>query len=313
LPKVSVVIPTYNSAPYIAKTLESVFVQTYKDYEVIIVDDGSTDDTREVLKPFLHRIRYIYQDNRGPAAARNMGIRLAEGEYIAFLDSDDRWLPEKLRLQVEHLTSNPEVGLVYTDIGIIESGPRAVNYAKVRKHSGFVFWELLGTNFIPTTTVMVRRECFEKLGPLDESPIVQGAEDYDVWLRIARHYKIGYIPIKLAEHRCRSDSHSRNIDRKYRSLLYVVERTFDNILNNVDKNVQRLRRRYLSNILFYYGYTHFDCGNLRQARKPLSSAIKYRFLNLKAIGYYLVTFLGRREVLLLRRIKRKTLKAFGRR
>ena len=99
-PKVSVVIPTYNSSQFIVETLESVFAQTYKDYEIIVVDDGSTDNTKEVLQPYTSRIKYIYKENGGPASARNVGIKSAQGEYIAFLDSDDRWLPEKLEKHI---------------------------------------------------------------------------------------------------------------------------------------------------------------------------------------------------------------------
>src|SRR3990170_2838516 len=115
MPKVSVIIPTYNREKYIVETLQSVFAQTFTDYEVIVIDDGSTDNTADVLRPYLDRIVYIRKPNGGQGSARNVGIKVAKGEYIAFLDSDDLWMPEKLELQVKYLDNNKDAGLVFTD------------------------------------------------------------------------------------------------------------------------------------------------------------------------------------------------------
>ena len=116
MPKVSVIIPAYNASDYIAAAINSVLRQTFKDYEIIVVNDGSTDNTVDVLKPFMSRIRYIYQDNKGEKGAKNTGIKLAEGEYIALLDSDDLWMEDKLERQVPILDeSGPEVGIIHTD------------------------------------------------------------------------------------------------------------------------------------------------------------------------------------------------------
>jgi len=114
-PLVSVVIPAYNCAPFIGESLDSVYRQTYRNWEVIVIDDGSTDETRAILAPHTGRIRYFYQENRGTAAARNAGVRQARGELIAFLDNDDIWLPEKLERQVQVMQGSPECGLVFTD------------------------------------------------------------------------------------------------------------------------------------------------------------------------------------------------------
>src|SRR5215831_9468158 len=114
VPIVSVVIPTYNNARFLPEALDSLLGQTYRDFELIVVDDGSTDDTLEVLKPYRHLIRYVRKENGGPASARNLGIRHASGELIAFQDADDIWLPDKLQLQVDYLREHPEVGLVFS-------------------------------------------------------------------------------------------------------------------------------------------------------------------------------------------------------
>src|SRR5437867_1708261 len=120
MPKVSIVIPTYNYGRYVVEAVESVLNQSFQDREVIVVDDGSTDDTRERLERFRGRIRYIYQRNKGLPAARNTGIRAARGAYVAFLDSDDLWLPEKLALQVPILDTRQQVGMVYTDAHLFD-------------------------------------------------------------------------------------------------------------------------------------------------------------------------------------------------
>jgi glycosyltransferase involved in cell wall biosynthesis len=118
--RISVVIPTYNSAAYLPAAIDSAFNQTLPPFEIVVIDDGSIDNTVEVLKPYEVRIRYIFQENKGPAAARNRGIAEANGDLIAFLDSDDVWLPEKLELQVPVLTENPKIGLVHSDFFLLD-------------------------------------------------------------------------------------------------------------------------------------------------------------------------------------------------
>ena len=118
MPVVSVIIPTYNHAMYIERTLESVFQQTYKNYEIIVIDDGSTDNTQEVIKSYENKITYICKENEGTAKSRNLGLKIAKGKYVAFLDSDDLWMPQKLELQVTLLDKNIDIGLVCTDFEI---------------------------------------------------------------------------------------------------------------------------------------------------------------------------------------------------
>ena len=202
---VSVIIPTYNRAEYLKLALKSVLEQTYKNIEVIVVDDGSTDKTSEVVANFNDsRVKYFYQKNTGlPAVPRNLGMQKASGEYIAFLDDDDMWLSEKLKLQIDYLRKHPEYYLVYSDVWIIdENGVRKELLSKTKSFSeGEVFVELTGDDFIPQLTVFMKREVFENIGFFNEDPTLRAVEDYEYLLRVALRYKIGFVKEPLAMYR----------------------------------------------------------------------------------------------------------------
>ena len=191
LPTVAVIIPTYNRAALLIEALNSVLAQTFQDFEVIIVDDGSTDDTADRLKPFLtdSRVRYVRQINGGPARARNYGIREAHGEFIALLDSDDLWLPTKLEKQVALLRANPEIGLVYSDVTWIDANaqPMQPQPAKAQRRFPTYYEDLMFENVIwgSDSTVMVRSELL-KSQPLYD-PELPTLEDQDLWLRLSVH------------------------------------------------------------------------------------------------------------------------------
>lgn len=197
--KVSVIIPTYNRAELLAQALESVSAQTFQDYEIIVVDDGSEDETRQAIEETGIAVKYVRIEHSGLAAvARNKGIEIAQGQYIAFLDSDDQWLPEKLARQVQVLENNPNAGLVCSNTFVSDEGH--VN-AEKRKPlldigqgvSGRVFDALLKNNFIATSTVVIRREILETVGRFDESTNLHYSEDYDLWLRVAEQTEIAYL------------------------------------------------------------------------------------------------------------------------
>jgi cellulose synthase/poly-beta-1,6-N-acetylglucosamine synthase-like glycosyltransferase len=209
LPRVSVIIPTYNNAHFIAATLESVFAQQYHDFEVIVVDDGSTDDTRQVLSPFLDRITYLHQPNSERSAARNNGLSHAGGEYIAFLDSDDLWAPEKLAKQVTVLDANPQISLVFTRARYIDEVGQPVSFSGQTCDGGpgqqVVIMDysipLLNGNVVAGggSAAMVRRWMLEKVGKFDLN-LVQ-SEDWDMWLRLAPLGPFAYIPEPLTSYR----------------------------------------------------------------------------------------------------------------
>ena len=192
LPLVSVIIPTYNRVDKIRYAIDSVLGQDYPRLEIIVVDDGSVDNTREVLRDFKN-IKYIYKENGGVASARNKGLQEAIGEYIAFLDSDDMWGKNKLALQMELALRNPQLGIIYSDIYFSnDQGKRMPKkQTGVKFFRGTVLEELFKQPFIPTSSVVVKKECFESIGFFDEKFTV--AEDSDMWLRISKDYTIDYI------------------------------------------------------------------------------------------------------------------------
>ena len=205
MPKVSVIIPSYNSEKTVPLTVESALAQTYKDIEVIVVDDGSTDGTRQALAPYMDRIRYIPQENKKHSGARNTGVKAAQGEYLAFLDSDDLWLPEKIERQVAVLDQHPDVVLVACVARYIdqEGNPARSSGRPVERYSGVVEepsnWtrRLFLGDAVPGggSSAMVRREALLQAGMFDEG--LDYAEDWDTWMRVSFLGKFVLIPDAL--------------------------------------------------------------------------------------------------------------------
>jgi glycosyltransferase involved in cell wall biosynthesis len=195
MPKVSVIIPTYNRAPIVGEAIDSVLSQCYDDCELIVVDDGSTDGTEELVSSYLPRLTYLYQGHRGVSAARNRGIASARGEYLSFLDSDDLWLKEKLSLQMRFMESHPECRICYTDEIWIRKGVRVNPMKKHRKYSGMIFEQCLPLCIVSPSSVLIARTLLDEVGIFDET--LEVCEDYDLWLRIAARYPIHFIETPL--------------------------------------------------------------------------------------------------------------------
>jgi|GEM_PF-417635 len=211
VPTVSVIIATYNREKFIGAAVESVLKQTYKDFEVIIIDDGSNDSTKEIIESLKDsRIRYYYQDNKGRSNARNKAIELAKGKYITFLDSDDLYLPEKLKIQVDYFEKHPDTYMIYTSAHCIDEVGNYLIEKYEATTSGWLYKDI--AFFVPLTitlpTVMVRREVFDKAGNFDE--VMYRFEDTDMWRRISKHYEIKAISKFTCELRTHSDNHLRN-------------------------------------------------------------------------------------------------------
>ena len=183
MPRVSAIIPTYNRKAFVLEAIESVLAQTYKDYELIVVDDGSDDGTAEALKQYGERIRYVYQRHGGVSTGRNRGLELARGEFIAFLDSDDLWLPKKLQMQVAFMDANPQAQICYTDEIWIRRGVRVNPRKKHAKYSGWIYPYCLPLCIISPSSALMRRDIFAEVGSFD--PAFPVCEDYDLWLRVA--------------------------------------------------------------------------------------------------------------------------------
>ncbi len=198
-PGVSVVITTYDRAERLRQALESVAAQTYRDFEVIVVDDGSTDHTRQIAESFSGRVpslRYVRQVNGGQSKALNTGIRMARGEYLAFLDDDDVWVPQKLARQVPMLEIDPGIGLVYSAVVCTRNG---APLRRQPEQPGWTLREMVERIcFVHGSSVVARRECFDHAGMFDET--MPRVKDFDMWLRIARHYRLGFVDEALAEY-----------------------------------------------------------------------------------------------------------------
>ena len=227
-PSVSVIIPTYNAGPFIFEAIQSVLDQTFRFYEIIVVDDGSTDDTKNILKRFDSQIHYLFQENQGPSAARNAGIKMSRGTYISFLDADDIWMNDKLQLQLEFLESHSGIALVFSDHQNFKEGREIqsktfLDEKKERFGEDFLseiplkdaFLKMVQENFISTPTVILKRECFEKIGLFDEN--LRSVEDRDLWIRIAASYPLACFPKVL----CKRRIHQTNITSESELTLYA--------------------------------------------------------------------------------------------
>lgn len=209
--KISAVIPTYNRQGTLQRAIDSILAQTYPADEIIVVDDGSMDDTRGLFKsPGYQTIRYIYQDNQGVSCARNTGINQARGNWIALLDSDDEWLPNKLELQVNALISRPEFNFCHTNEIWIRHGKRVNPMARHEKNGGYIFEKCLPLCVISPSSVLIKKTVFEQIGLFDEA--LPACEDYDFWLRYCAKHPVLYVDKPLLR---KYGGHTDQLSRKY--------------------------------------------------------------------------------------------------
>jgi glycosyltransferase involved in cell wall biosynthesis len=194
-PLVSVIIPTYNRAWVLREAIDSVLAQEFKDFELIVVDDGSTDNTGEILDSYEQDILVLRQSNKGVSAARNRGIAAAAGRLIAFLDSDDLWLPRKLSSQVDFFKSNPAAVINQTEEIWVRNGVRVNPKTRHHKFSGMIFERSLALCLVSPSAVMIKKNLFSEVGVFDEN--LPACEDYDLWLRISCRYPVDLIETPL--------------------------------------------------------------------------------------------------------------------
>ncbi|MEE4113452.1 MAG: glycosyltransferase, partial [Desulfobacteraceae bacterium] len=223
-PRVSVIIPTHNRSWCLPEAIDSVLSQTYENLELIVVDDGSTDDTPALLARYGSRLRCLRQTNQGVSAARNRGLQAAKGTLIAFLDSDDIWQPEKLTRQVEFFNRQPAAKICQTEETWIRRGVRVNPKRRHRKPSGWIFEASLALCLVSPSAVMMRRELLEEMGGFDES--LPACEDYDLWLRVSLRYPIHLIDEPLVIKRGGHDdqlSRQHSLDRyRIQSLAKII-------------------------------------------------------------------------------------------
>lgn len=263
-PLVSVVVPNYNCGRFLRDAIDSVLQQSYAAREIIVVDDGSTDDSLAVLEPYGDRIRVVSQRNQGVSVARNTGIQHSRGELIAFLDADDMWRPEKLTKQVS-LFQNPDVGLVYCAVEYVDEAARPLG-TNVTGRRGRVLRDialLRGTIVLAGgSTAVVRKTSFEKAGLFD--PKMSTAADWDMWRRIACYDEIDVVREPLMRYRLRPASMHRKIDVFEHDMLHGFARMFT---DPAAAAVRPLRRRAYANLFLVLSGSHLEVGHFGQAFK----------------------------------------------
>jgi len=268
--KVSVIIPAYNAMTYLPKTVESVLKQTFTDFEVLIVDDGSSDNTAEWASQLTDpRIKLVFQENQGAAGARNTGITNSQGEYIAFLDSDDLWEPTKLEKQVKCLDENLSVGLVHTWIAFVDQQSNLAGKVMTTRGEGDIWKQVVEYNPVRCgSTAMVRRCCFD-FGVFDQS--IRFAEDWDMWIRIASRYSFAIVKEPLVYYREHPHNKSKNYEKLLLSLCQIIEKSFQSVTPEL---------LYLKNKAYGRAYLHvawkaFYCENYTRASELRQQAITY--------------------------------------
>jgi len=259
-PTVSVVIATYNYGRYLAGALDSVLAQTFTDWEAIVVDDGSTDETPEVVERFLHdrRVRYHRIDHAGQPATKNTGIRLTTAPLVAFLDADDRWLPAKVERQVALFNADPDLGVAYTKR--IWMGPEGELLVKEHPplHRGHVLTPMFKDNFVTFSSSMVRRAVLDDVGLFDER--IPLAIDYDLWLRVARRYRFDYVDEPLVMYRTGHANLSQRGEERLFIALEIMGRFLDENGGRSEFHPAWVRRSYAET------YLHIGQAKARRSR-----------------------------------------------
>jgi len=210
MPLFSVIIPVHNRYRPVKEAIDSVLSQTFSGHELIVVDDGSTDDTPRVAEEYADRIRYLRRENRGVSAARNTGVAASSAPWLAFLDSDDRWLPGKLERQARFIRENPGIMINQTDETWIRRGRRVNPRERHLKREGHIFIDSLELCLISPSAAVMSRECFDRYGPFDED--LPACEDYDLWLRVTARERVGLAPERLV---VRHGGHPDQLSARY--------------------------------------------------------------------------------------------------
>lgn len=271
-PLVSVVVPTYNRARFLGSTLDSISAQTLYDFEVIVMDDGSTDDTRQMLGRRPEVIRYLRQEHQGAAAARNHAIAEANTPLVAFLDSDDIWLPEFLAEVTQAVLDHPEAAMAYSDFKTIDAHGTVLRGHRKRQHGGSVTAPLFASIFIHTSCVVARREALLEAGGFNEG--LEAAEDYDLWLRMSLHRPFVSVPKILCYRRSHDGSLSRNgsvqnLIRKARLLEEFYQRHGDGRIP------EPLARRRLAKTLYTAGKATARQMDFTESATLLGRSLEY--------------------------------------
>ena len=271
MPCCSIIIPAYNAIKYLPDTLESVLKQTFTDFEILIINDGSSDNVVEWFTNITDPgIKLISQSNQGVSAARNTGIAEAKGEYIAFLDADDLWSPTKLEKQLQCFANNPSLGLVHTAMTLVDEKGNSLGRTFTSNVEGDALKLLLENNTIVTSSVIVRRNCLTTVGEFNIN--LNSSEDWELWVRIASRYPIGLIKEPLVFYR----QHPENTTKNWQMLeqdLYSIEQVFQ----SVPQELSYLKNRTYANAKIYLAWKALQTGYSKQAADFRNQAVKHYF------------------------------------
>jgi glycosyltransferase involved in cell wall biosynthesis len=303
VPRVSVIIPTHNRAEFLATAIRSVLKQTFEDFELIVVDDASSDTTPQIVASFRDpRVHYIRHDqNRGGAAARNTGIVNSNAEYVAFLDDDDEWYPEKLTRQMQiMLASQPEVGAVYTGYRVVDRATGKVCARMIPTRRGDLYRELLKANPIGgTSSVLLKKTCLEKVGLFDEN--LPSFQDRDLWIRFSREFHFNYVQQPLLDYFI----HPKKIWTNLHALTQGLEIMLDKYGSSAAFR-KRCSGYYLS-----FGVKFCEANQVERGRKALLRAIALDPYSIHAYAYYSLSLLGLRAFMTARETKTKMFARLG--
>lgn len=287
MPLVSVVMPCFNSAKHLNQAIDSVLEQDYPNIELIVVDDGSTDNSRQILQQYGEKIKVIAQKNGGPAAARNTAMRAAQGDFIAFNDSDDIWLPGKLSAQLNYLQSAPDVGLCYTSWIVwdqqqplqqhLNKLPNISPYQIVPEFSGWIYLKLLKVSYIHTTTAVIRKSVIDNVGYFNEAYRI--GEDHDYWLRISQFCPVTKLKRAYSVYRDEPISITKTLHSHNFSLLVLEDnlKRFGLHCPSGAKIDPSQVKKYLGERHFVYGYQAMLSKQRAIAFTAFKAGLKYRY------------------------------------
>ena len=296
MPLVSVVIPAYNAEKFVLQAVRSVLQQCYQPLEIWLVDDGSTDQTAEIVRQHAPTVKIIRQENAGVAAARNTGVRLARGELICFLDADDGWLPGKLAAQVAYMQAHPEVGLLYHDWLVwrpdatgayppLPATPPERTDEIDNDRSGWIYHRLLLDSLVHTSTAMIRSQVIADVGLFD--PQLKLGEDYDYWLRVSRQWQMHKLKAAYSFYRAVPGSLS-NVPSPQNTEYLLVQNAVKQwglaSPNGAALAPAQLNDR-LAGIAFGFGYSHFYRGNPAVAKQAFLHCLQHKPLHWRALCY----------------------------
>ena len=296
MPLVSVVIPAYNAEKFVLQAVRSVLQQCYQPLEIWLVDDGSTDQTAEIVRQHASIVKIVRQENAGVAAARNTGLRLARGELICFLDADDGWLPGKLASQVAYMQAHPEVGLLYHDWLVwrpdatgayppLPAIPPECTDTIDNDQSGWIYHHLLLDSLVHTSTAMIRSQVIADVGLFD--PQLKLGEDYDYWLRVSRQWQMHKLKAVYSFYRAVPGSLS-NVPSPQNTEYLLVQNAVKQwglaAPNGASLTPTQLNDR-LAGMAFGFGYSHFYRGNPAVAKQAFLHCLRHKPLHWRALCY----------------------------